>query len=497
MTPEQFSRLPSELRVELERRVRRQAAHKAIAGKILADLHPKQRAFVFDASRRKVAICSRRAGKSHGVLAWLVLGALDDPGGLSVYVARSKGDARRILAPAIDHFTSLYPELGLRLREIDGQLLVVVGMSRHQIWLAGCKDKSEVGKFRGSKYKRVAIDESQEYGAFLHELVTDAFEPALIDKAGDLLLAGTPGPIPAGLFYEVSTGDGAPQWPTHHWTIFDNPHIPDAAAEIATFCRTYGLDQSSATYRREYLGDWVRDEGSLVYPFSAQTNGVGEREVPELDHYILSIDVGFVDATAFTVLGFRRDHPEIWVTRSVSMTGLIPSAVAAHAERHREELGPGLRIVVDEGGMGKGYAEEMRQRYGIGCEAAEKSKKRAYQEIVQGELRSGTIRIVTSACEQLVDEMVLLQWGPGRAQEDPRFDNHCCDSLLYGVRAARAWYLPEVEPPKPLTPEWYALEAATTRAAMRRRAENRAKLLGVRGWKPEQSGAAGRRGRLA
>ncbi len=477
MTPEQFAQLPPELRGEIERRV---TAARDIRGarRFLGELHPKQRAFVCDPSRRKVALCSRRAGKSHGILAWLLDGALEDPGGLSVYVARSKGDARRILQPAIDYFASRYPELKLKLREIDNQLLLIVGLTRHSIWLAGCKDKSEVGKFRGSKYKRVAIDESQEYGAFLRELVTDAFEPALIDKAGHLLLAGTPSPIPAGLFYEASTGDGSPQWPTHHWTIFDNPHIPNAEAEVRAFCLTYGLDKGSATYRREYLGEWVRDEGALVYPFSANINGVTLEDVPALDYFILSIDVGFVDATAFTVCGFRRDHPEVWVLRSVSMTGLIPSAVAAHAERHREEFGAGLQIVVDEGGIGKGYAEEMRQRYGIGCHAAEKTKKRAYQEIVAGELRSGTIRIVISSCEQLCDEMALLQWAPGRASEDPRFENHCCDSLLYGVRAARAWYRPELEPPKPGSPEWGKAEADKTRAAMKKRAAERSKKVG-------------------
>lgn len=478
MNPSQFAQLPPELRGELERRIKASKALRT-ARRFLADLHPKQRAFVLDRARRKAALCSRRAGKSHGILAWLIDGALDDPGGLSVYVARSKGDARRILQPAIDYFATRYPELGLKLREIDNQLLLIVGITRHSIWLAGCKDQSEVGKFRGAKYKRVAIDESQEYGAFLRELVTDAFEPALIDKSGHLLLAGTPSPIPAGLFYEATTGDGSPAWPTHHWTIFDNPHIPNASEEVEAFCKTYGLNKGSPTYRREYLGEWVRDEGALVYPFSAQLNGITLDEMPTLDHYILSIDVGFVDATAFTVCGFRRDFPEVYVRRSVSMTGLIPSAVAAHAERHREEFGAGLQIVVDEGGIGKGYAEEMRQRYSIGCAPAEKTKKRAYQEIVAGELKSATIKIVTRESQQLIDEMALLQWGPGRISEDPRFENHCCDSMLYGVRAARAWYRPEREAPTPGSPEWWAAEQARTRAEMRKRAEQRAKKLGA------------------
>lgn len=472
-----FAQLPPELRGELERRIR-SARDIRTARRFLADLHPKQRAFVRDKSRRKVALCSRRAGKSHGILAWLIDGALDDVGGLSVYVARSKGDARRILQPAIDYFTARYPELALKLREIDGQLLLVVGLTRHSIWLAGCKDQSETGKFRGSKYKRVAIDEAQEY-PFLRELVTDVFEPALIDKAGHLLLAGTPSPIPAGLFYEASTGDGSPQWPTHHWTIFDNPHIANAEAEVALFCETYGLDRQSATYRREYLGQWVRDEGALVYPYSAALNAVTPDQVPEGLRYILSLDFGFGNATAFTILGIRTAFPEVWVLRAWKLTGLIPSAAAAHVEQLRTEYGAGLQIIGDEGGLGKGYAEEMRQRYGIGIVAAEKTKKRAFQEIVAGELRSGTVKIVARECGQLLDELCLLQWGPGRVAEDPRFENDCADSMLYGVRAARTAYQPELEPPKPGTPEWWAAEAAKTKAAIRKRAEQRSRKVGA------------------
>ncbi|HYQ03707.1 MAG TPA: hypothetical protein VER96_33770 [Polyangiaceae bacterium] len=479
MNPSQFAQLPPELRGELERRIKASKALRT-ARRFLADLHPKQRRFVLDKSRRKVAVCSRRAGKSHGILAWLIDGALDDPGGLSVYVARSKGDAMRIMGPAIDLFARRYPELQLKLREIDGQRLLVVGLTRHNIWLAGCKDQSEVGKFRGAGngYKRVAIDEAQEYGAFLRDLITGAIEPALVDKKGELLLAGTPGPVPAGIFYEVSTGDGAPQWPTHHWTIFDNPHIRDAAEEIRLFCATYGLDKDSPTFRREYLGVWVRDDGVLVYPYSANINACLAHEVPEGGHLVLSLDFGVVDATAFTVLKTVPGAPEVWVLRSWSKTGLIPSAVAAHVERLIAEFGRGMQIVGDEGGLGKGYAEEMRQRYGIGITAAEKTKKRAFQEIAQGELRSGTIKIVASECHQLIDEMCLLQWAPGKLKEDERFENHCCDSMLYGVRAARAWYRPEVEAPAPGTPEWWAAEQARTRAEMRKRAEQRAKKVG-------------------
>jgi len=473
------SRLPPELRAEIARRASMRGS--AESG-FLAELHSHQLAFIRDRARRKAALCSRRAGKSFLILAWLVEGALSDVGGLSVYVARSKGNARLILTPAVDHFRQRWPELRLTLSEVDGQLMLRVGCCSHSIWLAGAKDRSEVGKFRGSKFRRVAIDEAQEYGSYLRELVTDVFEPALIDKHGDLALCGTPSPVPSGLFYEATTGDGGPAWSTHRWTLFENPHIRDAESEVRAFCAQYGLNRQSATYRREYLGEWVRDDGSLVYPYSAELNRAYESELPDGMSYVLGVDIGFTDATAFVVVGTSPLSPTIWVLEASKETGLIPSVVAARVQDFVSRYGRALRVVVDEGGAGKGYAEEMRQRYAIRCEPAEKTKKRAYQEIVAGELRSGTIRVVAARCRDLVDEVSLLQWGPGHLAQDDRFEDHASDAFLYAVRATHSRYRPPPPPgPERGTDEWHRAEAGRRRAEAKERVRKQQRRLGWRG----------------
>src|SRR5262245_21898693 len=175
---------PEQLLAELARReaLRAQArARQSTRLRFLDSLHPLQRAFVDDRSQRKAALCGRRAGKSNGIAAWLIEGGESDPGGLSVYVARSKGNARLIVVPAIERLSREF-DLGLRIREVDNQLMAWLP-NGHRIWLAGAKDRSEVDKFRGPKYRRVAIDEAQEYAGYLQELVEDVFEPALIDQA--------------------------------------------------------------------------------------------------------------------------------------------------------------------------------------------------------------------------------------------------------------------------------------------------------------------------
>lgn len=457
----------AELLAELERRRRPQQQEY----RFLDGLHPKQAAFVKDPTKFKAAVCSRRAGKSEGDAAWLLEGGLGDPGGLSVYVARSKGNARLIIWPAFDRITNAY-KMGLRLREIDNQLMVCLP-NGHRIWLAGAKDSSEVGKFRGPKYRRVVIDEAQEYGAYLREMVAEVFEPALLDKNGELALTGTPGPVPAGLFYEATTGDGGPQWSTHSWTVLDNPYVADAAAFLERYRLRYGIDESHPTYQREWLGRWVRDVGALVYPYDGELNAYRDLPTGEY-HYAIGVDLGYSSSTAFVVACCRKGHPEVYVIEVEKREGLIPSAIAAHCERFLKAY-PGAQLVVDAGGLGVGYVEEMRQSYGVPAQAAEKKNKRAFQELVAGDMQASVIRLDPWKCRPLISELQILQWAPDKSEEDERFENHAADAFLYAVRALRPYYRPEFEEPKEGSEEWVKREWAKERKVAQEQAKKRSK----------------------
>ena len=202
------------------------------------------------------------------------------------------------------------------------------------------------------------------------------------------------------------------------------------------------MSKDSATYRREYKGEWVRDAGALVYPWSHNLNGIGIVEVPPKEslRYVLGIDIGYTEPSAFVVAAVAPSvSPHIYILESWKRENLDPIAVAEKTLKYIEKYGRSMRIVIDEGGIGKGYAPLMRERFNIGCEPAEKNQKRAFQEIVAGELAHGTVKIVDSECADLIDEMKTLQWGPNHEKEDERFENHCCDALLYSVRASRTW----------------------------------------------------------
>lgn len=425
----------------------------------------EQEAFVTDPSERKAALCSRRAGKSHALAEWFDRGAT--PGTLSLYVALSSGSARLILWPALRGISERYG-LGLVLREERGQQMVC-WPNGHRLWLAGCPDRSEIEKFRGLALRRAAVDEAQAFGGWLEMLTEDVLTPALGDLRGQLALTGTPGPIAAGTFHEATTGRG---WSVHHWTVAENPFFPAGAEWRAGIRAARGWTEDHPTYRREYLGEWVQDADALVFPFDYSRNAHAG-PLPEGPwRYVLACDLGYVDSTAFVELAYRHDHPDVHIVRAWKRERLIPSAFAATVDGLRKKR-PYAAIVCDTGGLGKGYAEELRQRYAVPVVAAEKQAKRGAIELMRGDLRAGTVKVHASECAPLLDEWGALQWSEDRTGIDERTPDHCADAALYGFRECRSHYKPAEDDPKPNSPEWWAREQRQLREAEKRKQAQR------------------------
>lgn len=412
----------------------------------LLDLHPKQRAFVDDPAKRKAALCGRRAGKSHGVAAWLLEGGRQAPNEMSLYIALSRNNARGIMEKALRDLERKY-NLGLRFFERDNQLMVGLP-NGHVIWLAGCKDSFEIEKFRGYKFKRVAIDEAASFGPYLRPLIQDVLTPTLLDLQGDLVLIGSPGIIPAGPFFEITEGDpgnpdGFKKWPTHHWNVLDNPYIPHAADDLQAERELRNWDETHPTYVREWLGKWVRDDGALVYPYD-QRNIFDTLPSGRKWRYSIGLDVGFKDSSAFVVAAWASGFPDVYIVEAFKEEGLIPSKFIGYVERLMKKYDT-RDAVIDSGGIGKGYQEEMLQRFGIYVEPAKKNQKRAFIEVVRGEMLSGNLKAQPRKAGSLFDEWSRLVWDEDREKPDNRFEDHLADACLYVVRHIHAGNRPTIE----------------------------------------------------
>jgi phage FluMu gp28-like protein len=60
-------------------------------------LFGEQLAFIQDPSPNKVAVCSRRAGKTTACAADLVHTAINNPGTVSLYITLSRNNAKKII----------------------------------------------------------------------------------------------------------------------------------------------------------------------------------------------------------------------------------------------------------------------------------------------------------------------------------------------------------------------------------------------------------------
>ncbi len=124
-----------------------------------------------------------------------------------------------------------------------------------------------------------------------------------------------------------------------------------------------------------------------------------------------------------------------------------PQMSAEETKMLNDKYAP-VEIVGDTGGLGKGYAEHVQERFGIPIQAAEKNNKRGYIKLLNGELERHRIKVVGPMCQDLLDEWSTLPWGRNMKDEDPAFKNHCSDGVLYGWRRTYAHHEQEQGPPK-------------------------------------------------
>jgi hypothetical protein len=406
-------------------------------------LFDKQKLFVDDPSDIKAALCTRRAGKSYMAASLLFASAQKHPNSTSLYAALTRGSAENILWPII---REIKEKLNVDCELLDSKLVVKFPNSS-EIKLVGADMKNFIPRLLGGKYPIGIIDEAQNFRNHIKELVDDVLTPATADYNGAIYLCGTPGPVPSGYFYEV-TEKRKYGYSVHNWSILDNPHMPNPRAFLDKILKRNNWTEENPTFRRQYLGEWVLDLDSLVYKFTREKNTY--HEIPEKIELrrILSIDYGWNDQTAFSIISYSPSSPKIWVEHVEGHSEMIPTEIANRVKQLMTEYRPS-KIVADTGGLGKSITEEMIRRYGIPVTAAEKREKMTNIRLMNGDFIDGHIQ-VHSSLTNYMDQLETLQKDQSGKKEDPNLPNDLCDATLYAYREARAY---AYKTPEIITPE--------------------------------------------
>jgi hypothetical protein len=418
-----------------------------------AILFERQLPFGTETARQVTAVCTRRAGKSYACAAKLIDVARKKPGCVALYITLSRINAKRLVWGIVKELAERH-KLGAKVSEAELCLELTNGS---RIYLSGAADESEVEKFRGLALGLCIVDEAQSFPAYLAKLVDEVIAPALMDFAGQLFLVGTPGPVPVGYFHDCSV---SPTWAHHSWSVVDNPWIAKKSgftpqALLAQELERRGVTVDDASIQREWFGRWVLDANALVFRFDPARNGRSERRAWQ--HYVIGVDLGFDDADAIAVLGWRDDSPEIdlveeWVGAKQSITALMVRVKSAY-DRYQP-----LAVVADTGGLGKKIAEEITQRTQVPIEAAEKERKLEHIELLNDAMR--TSRFFAPPNSRFADDCMRVEWdrsNPEKPKISERFHSDIADAVLYAWRRALAWAFvePRASSPKINTPEWF------------------------------------------
>lgn len=434
-------------------RVLREAERRAtLRDRLRASAFPTQRAFLDDPARMKAALCTRRAGKSYGIGLNLCDAALETPGSSQLYVALTRESAKRIMFKDVLKVINRQFGLGMSFNETT---LEVAFPNGSRIYLLGIDAKpDEKDKILGQKFRRAVVDESASFRQDLEALCAKVIRPALADLRGDLSLVGTPGNL-KGFFHDVTTGK-VPGWSLHHWSAFDNPHMAAQwQEEVDELLATNPRVTETPAYRQMYLGEWTVDESMLVYRYSPAVNEL--TAVPELEgevRYCMGVDLGYTDATAIVVCAYAEHDKTLYVVYAQKRSSLIVSQVADWIVNLRKRF-PIDTMVVDN--ASKQAVEELRQRYRLPLESAEKQGKADAIAMLNSDLIMGNIKLVMPYTKALAAEWGGLVWDERALErtrkyvEHPSCENHLADSFLYAWRHASN-YAATPSPYRPRSP---------------------------------------------
>ena len=396
-------------------------------------------------SKKIIVNVARQQGKSTTAAAKAVHRAVFFPGSVIL-----------IVAPAVPQASELRRKIDEHLRNLKLETKAIAD------------NKRELEFANGSRIIIVAADEDtvrsytahmiiEDEAAMVPDVVYEAMEPMLLVTGGQHILLGTPKGMRKHHFADIWHDTEKSAWDRYEVNAWQNPRVPanvlqELKAEKERLGRLWWFQQ-------EYECSFVAAAQGLVYPFNRKLNYCAPIKQ---DHrwwqYVLGIDYGYSDSTAFVVLGWQKDDANVYVIESLEKRSLLATEAAELAHKFTTKY-PFARIVGDMGGFGKGYVEEARRRFKLPIVAAEKNNKRGYIELMASDLRAGLLKVFPGN-DGLIDEWQKLPWDEEREEPAEGHKDHLSDAALYAWRAA-CHFLEEVRKSKPTkgTDAAYQLEA--------------------------------------
>jgi hypothetical protein len=373
------------------------------------------------------AQCTRRAAKSYSCGIHFFEDSKKFPNSNYIYFTLTRETARKIFWKDVLKDIDRRFKVGCTFNESRLQCTTPWGA---QITLIGVDaDEKDKEKVLGQKIRWAYGDESAFFNINLEELVYDMLLPATADLNGGVTLISTTSNRTKSFFHDI-TESKIKGWEIHKWDYRANPYTRDSVQKLIDKLKNdrEGIELTSG-FRQMYLNEWVIDLSALVYKFDRAKNLCVQ--IPNVGYgahlrYVVGVDLGFDDASAFTVCAWNDRDKVLYVTESFGKSGLDISAVAEEVKRLLRRLG-GCPVIVD--GANKQAVQEIIRRHNLPLIGAEKTKKFDHIQILNSDLITGNIKLVHDGCTELIEELETLVWDERKFPKKVELsssDNHRC-----------------------------------------------------------------------
>jgi len=298
----------------------------------------------------------------------------------------------------------------------------------------------EMRKVLGQKLRKFSIDEAGSITQDMKKLCYQMIMPALTDLAPNswLTLLGTCENIPNTFFEAVTEGtEKGRDWKVYKWTAYENPHMKKQwTLEINDMIKQNPLVVEASWYRTHYLNEWCSDDDLLIIKLDKdQRNYADILPQDKRWFYVLGVDLGYNDATAFSVIAYTPKHPKAYVIHASKESELDFTGVAKQIRNIQRKFQI-TKIIID--GANKQGVEEIKNHHQIPLHSAEKSDKATYLRLLRDDVLEARLMLLPSDTGELITEWGSLQWkNEDKDTEDGRCQNHLSDATLYAWRECR------------------------------------------------------------
>lgn len=393
------------------------------------ELFAEQLALALCPERYAAALCGRRAGKTTACAIILFQELLRYPRSKAIFLALTEASVRDIFLPVVHDIIDKY-----KIKAVV-QHNTIKFQNGSVLSLFGANHINKIESFRGQKLRMCILDEAGSFSEkILRYLIDDIVSLTLADLQGRLIMIGTPSASCSGFFHDVTSGQEG-EWGVLKWTGFNNPYMQrQLELEADKFCKRKHCDRNHPTFRREFMGEWVRDQESLlIRDFSAEQ--LPEEYNEKTWETVLGVDFGFNDATAFSIIGWRRHDPTAYILESREITKASVSTIGKILQQLKDKYHPKV-IVGDPAGASKIIMEEYSTKWGIHMESAQKTDKAHYIEIFSDALVNREIILNDQNTRGLQGQMRTVVWNEERTRELEGMECDQLDAALYCFRAS-------------------------------------------------------------